>query len=229
MTAATFNTVTAILGPRVSGDELRRHAGRYVAAAIPFFLARVALLASLFLPYWFMTLQAPQYPDGLHVRAYLNRLEGDVDEIDELNHYIGMRPLRQAAQFERTTAIAAIISLVLLVEGAIHIHNRWAALLALPAALFPVGFLWDLHYWMSKFGRELDPHAPLSHAIKPFVPPILGTGTVGQFHTVASAGPGLYLAGAAAVLVIVGLFFHRRAYKPLIDAARDPLAPAAAI
>lgn len=228
MTAASFNLVTSILGPRVSGEELQRHAGRYLAPAIPFFLARVALLASLFLPYWYMTLQAPQYPDGLHMQAYLNRLEGDVEEIDRLNHYIGMRPLGQAAEFERTTSVAAIIALVLLIEGTIHIHNRWAVLLALPVVLFPVGFLGDLHFWMSKFGRELDPHAPLSHAIKPFVPPILGTGTVGQFHTVAAAGPGLYLAGAAAVLVVVGLILHRRAYKPLVDAVHNRVASAAA-
>jgi copper chaperone NosL len=181
-------------------------------------LARVALLASLFMPYWRMTLKAPQYPQGLHVRAYLDRLEGDVAEIDSLNHYIGMRPLGEAAQFERTMAIAATVALVLLIEGAMLIHNRWAALLALPAVLFPALFLADLYYWMNRFGHELNPHAPLSTSIRPFTPPILGTGKVGQFATIASAGPGLWLAAAAAVLVLIGLYLHRRAYKPLVDA-----------
>ena len=100
------------------------------------------------------------------------------------------------------------------------IHNRWAALLALPAILFPVFFLADLYYWMNRFGHELNPHAPLSTSIKPFTPPILGTGKVGQFSTVASAGPGLILAAVAALLVIVGLYLHRRAYKPLVDARK---------
>jgi hypothetical protein len=36
--------------------------------------------------------------------------------------------------------------------------------------------------------------------------------------TVASAGPGLWLAVTASVLVILGLYLHRRAYKPLVDA-----------
>ncbi|HEY7120909.1 MAG TPA: hypothetical protein VH475_30270 [Tepidisphaeraceae bacterium] len=218
MSAVAARFLSSVLGPRVPEGELVSHAGRYAAPNFVLLLARVALLASLFLPYWRMTLRAPQYPQGLNVQAYLNRLEGDVAEIDQLNHYIGMRPLGEAAQFERTLAIAATIALILLIEGAIFIHNRWAALLALPAVLFPVFFLVDLHYWMSRFGHELNPHAPLSTSIKPFTPPILGTGKVGQFATVASAGPGLVLATAAALLVLVGLYLHRRAYKPLVDA-----------
>ena len=57
------------------------------------------------MPYWSLVLHAPQYPGGLVVNAYINHLEGDVQEIDGLNHYIGMRPLGEAAQFERTEAL----------------------------------------------------------------------------------------------------------------------------
>ncbi|VAX41434.1 hypothetical protein MNBD_PLANCTO03-1148, partial [hydrothermal vent metagenome] len=46
------------------------------------------------------------------------------------------------------------------------------------------------------------------------------TGIIGQFETHASAGLGLWFAAIASVLTIVGLFFHRRAFKPLYDAAR---------
>lgn len=219
MSTATFKLFTSLLGPRVPVQELQRHAGRYLAPAVVMSLARVALLASIFLPYWQMVLKAPQYPDGLNVVAYMNRLEGDVVEVDHLNHYIGMRPLGEAAQLEKTLSIAATIALVLMIEGALYIHNRWAALLVLPAVLFPVFFLLDMYYWMHKFGTQLDPKAPLSTSIKPFVPPILGTGRVGQFETVASAGPGLILAFVAAGLILVGLYLHRRAYKPLVDAA----------
>lgn len=220
MSATSFKILTTVFGPRVAPDELALHAARYAAPGFVMMLARVALLASLFLPYWHMTLKAPQYPDGLHVQAYLNRLEGDVAEIDELNHYIGMRPLAQAAQFERTTAIAATIALILLVEGALLIHNRWAALFALPTILFPAFFLLDLYYWMNRFGHELDPHAPLSTSIKPFSPPVLGTGKIGQFYTIASMGTGLILSICAAALVLIGLYLHRRAYKPLVDAVK---------
>jgi len=64
---------------------------------------------------------------------------------------------------------------------------------------------------------NLDPHAPLSSAIKPLVPPILGTGMVGQFETVASFETGILLAFVAVLLIAAGLYYHRRAYKPLVD------------
>ncbi|GAB4382462.1 MAG: hypothetical protein Kow0022_00010 [Phycisphaerales bacterium] len=92
-------------------------------------------------------------------------------------------------------------------------------LLVLPAILFPAVFLLDLHLWMRHFGLNLDPDAPLSNAVQPFVPPILGTGVIGQFKTVATPGIGLILAGVASVVELAALYFHRRAYLPLVRAA----------
>jgi hypothetical protein len=129
-----------------------------------------------------------------------------------------MRPLNEAAQLERETSAMMICVTALLVIGGLFVHSRWAALLALPAIIFPAGFLLDLHLWMSHFGQNLDPHAPLSNSIKPFTPPVLGTGMVGQFKTVAAGDTGLWLAAGAALVVLLALYFHRRAFKPLFDA-----------
>jgi ABC-type polysaccharide/polyol phosphate export permease len=119
-----------------------------------FLLAALLLLVSIFLPYWEMTLFAPQYPKGLVVQAYLNDVQGDVSEIDGLNHYIGMRPLAEAATFEKSISIIGMVVLALLVLAAVFVHSRWAALLALPALLFPVVFLLDLQYWLANFGTN---------------------------------------------------------------------------
>jgi hypothetical protein len=180
--------------------------------------AAVLIIVSIFLPYWSLVLHAPQYPQGLVVHAYLDRLEGDVQEIDGLNHYIGMRPLSEAAQLEKSISIFAIVALALLVLAAIFIHSPWSALLALPAILLPAVFLVDLYYWLNNFGQNLDPNAALSSAIEPFTPTILGEGVIGQFKTVAFADFGLLLATAASVLIVIGLFLQRRAYKPLVEA-----------
>jgi len=206
-----------LLGPRVPVEELRAHPGRYALPSVTFMLARIVLLVSIFLPYWHMELDAPQYPDGLFLTAYVNHLTGDVKEIDGLNHYIGMRPLEQAAAFERAASVWLIIAMVLLVEGAALVHSRWAVVLALPAILFPAGFLLDLQFWMSHFGQNLDPGAPLSASIKPFTPTVLGEGGIGQFKTYAELGHGYWLGVASSVLTIIGFVFHRRAYKPLFD------------
>ncbi|HNS03605.1 MAG TPA: cytochrome C [Anaerolineae bacterium] len=212
--------VEKILGPRVPADEMRANRGRYLLPTALFLLAALLLLVSIFQPYWHMTLFAPQYPKGLTVHAYLNNLEGDVSELDGLNHYIGMRPLAEAASFEKSISVIGVVVLVLLVLAAVFVHNRWAALLALPALLFPVIFLLDLQFWLANFGTNLDPTAALSSSVKPFVPKVLGEGLIAQFKTVATPGVGLWLAMLASLLILIGLYFHRRAYKPLVDAAQ---------
>jgi copper chaperone NosL len=209
--------IQSLIGPRVPVKELHAHRMRYLTPTLVFMAARVLLLVSIFLPYWHMELDAPQYPNGLFLTAYVNHLTGDVREIDGLNHYIGMRPLGEAAAFERAASVWMIIAMFLLVESASFIHSRWAVVLALPAVSFPAGFIVDLQYWMRTFGLNLDPDAPLSASVKPFVPTVIGEGGIGQFKTYAELGSGFWLAAGSAVLIAIGFVFHRRAYKPLAE------------
>ena len=208
----------SIMGPRAESGAGSTQRLDYLLPTVFLGLAAFCLIISIFLPYWQMELDAPQYPQGLGVRAYVNRLEGDVAEIDGLNHYIGMRPLEEAAQLERSLSIFLIAVTSLLIVAAIFIHTKWAALLALPALLFPLIFLADLYFWLRNFGQNLDPTAALSNTIEPFTPPVLGEGLIGQFRTIASPDSGLYLAMLASILILIGLYFHRRAYKPLVEA-----------
>ena len=208
--------IRRIVGPRTPSTLTEADRWRFRLPTVLFLTAAILLIASIFLPYWKMTLHAPQYPKGLSVQAYVNRLTGDVAEIDGLNHYIGMRPLEEAAQLERSLSIAAIVGISLLVVAAIFIHSPFAAMLTLPALLFPVIFLGDMYYWLRNFGLNLDPKAPLSSAIDPFVPPILGEGLIAQFRTVAQVQSGFFLALAASIAIGTGLYFQRKAYRPLM-------------
>lgn len=206
-----------IIGPRTPEQKKSEDRLRYRLPTIFFLIAVGLLITSVFFPYWKMTLQAPQYPKGLSVQAYIYKLTGDVREIDGLNHYIGMRPLGEAAQLERSLSIVAVSVLSLLIVAAIFIHTKYTVLLALPAILYPFIFLGDMYFWLRNFGLNLDPAAPLSAAIKPFIPPLLGVGKLAQFVTITQVQIGFYLALLASVSIIIGLYFHRRAYKPLVD------------
>jgi hypothetical protein len=205
-----------IIGPRAPSEELAAHRMRYFWPTLCLAGAAILIIISIFLPYWSLVLHAPQYPKGLVVNAFINHLEGDVQEIDSLNHYIGMRPLNEAAQLERSVSIFAIGALALLVVAAVFIHSPWAALMSLPAVLLPPVFLIDLYFWLNHFGQNLDPNAALSSSVDPFTPTILGEGIIGQFRTVAYADFGLILASTASILILVGLYLQRRAYKPLV-------------
>lgn len=206
-----------VIGPRAPEEVKKENRMRFLWPPILMWSAAILLIVSIFFPYWSLVLHAPQYPKGLVVHAYINRMEGDVDEIDGLNHYIGMRPLNEAAQLEKSISLYGLIALALVVAAAIYVHSPWAALLSLPAILFPAIFLGDLFFWLNNFGQNLDPNAALSSSIEPFTPTILGEGIIGQFRTVAYADFGLLMATGASILIIIALFLQRRAYKPLRD------------
>ena len=110
--------------------------------------ASTILLASLTGPYWTMRIKAPQYPKGLSLVVYANRLEGDVREIDMLNHYIGMSPIEHGAKTERRLAVPGILvaATALLLLG--WLSAKWAAGLALPTLAIPPAFALDLYWWL---------------------------------------------------------------------------------
>ena len=184
------------------------------------FVAGAALLLfSMSFPYWGMVLLAPQYPGGLDMHVYVNYVTGDDDpqldevaEIDGLNHYIGMKSLSDAAQFERLIAVPSILLMAALLVVSAFWRKRWTWILTIPAMLFPAIFLADLAFWMAHFGQNLDPYAPLSSAIKPFTPPVLGEGVIGQFSSLASVEIGWYMAVIAGTWVLVGLSIRFGAY-----------------
>lgn len=184
-------------------------------------IAAAAILAiSTFLPYWRIRLNAPQYPNGLFVIVYVNHMEGDVREVDGLNHYIGMAPLEEAANIERSLAPIAMVAIALMIISVAFIHSKWFAILAIPAMLFPFIFLADMWVWLWYYGNHLDPTAALSSSIEPFTPAILGTGVVGQFSTTAVLQIGWYLALLAAILTGVGLHYRRQARLAVEQAER---------
>lgn len=192
----------------------------YLLPTAALMLAALLLTTSIFVPYWSMTLVAPQYPKGLTVDVYINHLEGDIQEVDALNHYLGMPKLDEGGRLERSIAVYTLLAFGLLLVATIFIHNQWAALLALPAVGFPLVFVADLWLILYRYGHSIDPKSALGSAIDPFTPKLVGEGTIGQFSTHASFELGFFLAVAASIVILIGLWLHRRAYKPLQDARK---------
>ena len=199
-------------------DGSTRPLSAYLLPSALLMLAALLMMVSMFLPYWRMTMKAPQYPKGLRVDVYVSRLDGDMREIDELNHYLGMPPLDTGGRLERSIAITAIVTMGLLLAAGVFVHNQWAGVLAVPALAFPLIFLADLWLILYHYGHSIDPESALGGAVAPFTPPLLGLGKVGQFGTIAAFGPGLYLAFGSGLVVLAALWYHRAAYKPIVEA-----------
>ncbi|MCP3935621.1 MAG: cytochrome C [Actinomycetia bacterium] len=214
---AAVNTDEQFDRPGVQTPESARQRAQKRAKQL-FAAAALALAASILFPYWHLKLTAPQFPSGLNVSAYVNRLAGDVQELEGLNHYVGLPSFDDGATLERAVSIFGILMLAALLFASWFIHSRKVLLVALPTLVFPIVFVIDLQYWLWNYGHSLDPRAPLSGAVGEFTPPVFGPGKIAQFETAAWPGVGLMLSVVAVGFVGAGLWFHRKAYKPAEEA-----------
>ena len=184
---------------------------------------------SVLFPWWHLQLDAPQYPGGLDVNIYANRIVGEkyepnpqmdvLDQIDLLNHYIGMKSLSAGAKFERKYSLFGIAAVVVLLLVSLAFRNRLALVFALPAMVVPFAFLGDLQYWLWWYGHTLDKGGPLG--FPSFTPQVLGSYKIGQFSCLALPNVGLLMTFAATALIALGLMHLRRAYRALAGAGDD--------
>lgn len=167
-------------------------------------LAALAVLVASFRPLWSMELLAPQYPGGLHLHAYGTHMQGDLAEINTLNHYVGIRAIEPDTLLELKVFPFIIAGLVVvLLAGAVWARRtRTRLLLAAAVATVPLGMLADLQWWLYQYGHDLAPTAPLR--LEPFTPKVLGTTTVVNFHTETMVASGFWLLAGAALLLAAG-------------------------
>lgn len=186
--------------------------------------AAVAVFSSIFFPWWYLVVKAPQYPKGLRVHVYLDHVTGDVREIDTLNHYIGMRPLAEAAKLEKQFALPGMAIVIVCLVLSIFVRGRISILLILPAIVLPAIFAADLYLWLRDFGLHLNPRAPLSSSVKPFVPPLLGQGKIAQFQASANFAFGHGLSMLSAIFSLAVLILRFRGKKSPISRQTIPTA-----
>jgi nitrous oxidase accessory protein len=190
-----------------------------IAGAVAGLIAAALTAFSTQLPLWSMTMRAPQYPKGLHLYAYGDRLTGDVGEINILNHYIGMPPIA-APELETALfpyAMAALAALCLL-----SIFHYWLRRLAIAAtAVTPLVMLADLQWRLYTFGHSLNPKAPIR--LEPFTPLVIGETAMGNFVSTGMVSWGVAcIVGAAVVLVLAARLEGWQARKTATVARMKP-------
>ncbi len=178
----------------------------------PLVVAGALLMWSIFLPYWEITLHAPQYPKGITIVVNVDSMgpAKNVREVDGLNHYIGMMKLDDAAKFERQISLFALPLLAALVVVSFFFRGWLALAFRLPVIIYPLIFIADLFGWLYYAGHSLDKHAPLSSSIHEFTPRLFGHGTIGQFSTDAVFRSGFWAAVAAALITLAVVIWDWR-------------------
>jgi copper chaperone NosL len=180
-----------------------------IVSSILILLAAGLIVASLFYPWWAMKFIAPQYPEGLNIIVYPDKLEGEIDIVNGLNHYIGMSEFSEE-NFPELNYLKYLIGGLAALTALTAILRRKALLYGL-IGLFMIGGalgVWDLHRWLKNFGTKLDPMAPIK--VDPFIPPIIGENTLANFITYSTLQPGTYFVIAAFALLLIPLWKDRK-------------------
>ncbi|WP_299823850.1 hypothetical protein [uncultured Pontibacter sp.] len=153
-------------------------------------------------PMWMIQLQAPQYPEGLELHIWVNKLggstEGVLQNFNILNHYIGMEPIHADSfaelRFMPYIVVAFMVTGVLVaLIGKRKLVLAWTVLLMLSGA---AGIL-DFYLWLVKFGTNLDPMAAIKVPGMTYIPPLLGSKTMLNFDALslpALGSLGIFLA-----------------------------------
>lgn len=133
------------------------------------------LITTFFLPVWRIDLLAPQYPEGLTMKIWINGLSGDVDIINGLNHYIGMKHITEG-MFPEFTFLPFIVGFFLIL-GMLVAWTGSPRLLLLYVLLSIAGgiaAMVDFYQWGYNYGHQLDPSAPIQVPGLSYQPPLLG-------------------------------------------------------
>ncbi len=138
-------------------------------------LAAILLAASIFVPLWYIDLDAPQYPEGLRLLIYPNKLAGDVEIINGLNHYIGMQTLHEE-NFIEFTVLPYIIGFFafLALLAALIGNKKFLYFLLVLFIIFGIVAMYDFWKWEYDYGHNLDPNAAIKVPGMAYQPPLLG-------------------------------------------------------
>jgi copper chaperone NosL len=178
--------------------------------------AALALGVLYLTPLWRIGLTAPQYPEGLGLFIWVNRITGDLQSINGLNHYIGMRVIVPETFPElriMPVAVGALMCLGLLAAA-------WGKRKALYAwcGLFLAGALAGLvsfYRWGYAYGHELDPRAAIKIPDMSYQPPLLGGKQLLNFHAESWPAVGGWVAVAVLLVALTLSVIEWRAGRAL--------------
>jgi len=195
----------------------------------------VPLALTMTQPLWRIAMTAPQYPDGLYLEIYAHKIDGGnhgqhINEINTLNHYIGMHKIDRAELSDLDWLPFALGLLILLTLRCAAIGNVRALVDLVVVGGYIGAFAFGRFvYKLYVFGHNLDPSAPIK--LEPFTPAIFGTKRIANFTTssnpqLGSVYIGIFFVGLVGVLLWHLIAGRREAMRPTAPSAASALGSA---
>lgn len=170
--------------------------------------AAALFLVSLFLPYWYLGMNAPSYPTTtLRVNVNATGLSGDIVEWHRVSRLVGVKVPPDTPELDNYVVVGAMVGLAAFSVAA-ALRGRKTAILA-TALTWAVlaGFLALMQYHFYQVGHDLDTTAPLRNFVKGgFTPPAIGTATIGKITSQHYPHVGALVVFAGALMLTASAF-----------------------
>ena len=183
-------------------------------------VASLILVLSFFFPIWYIDLEAPQYPEGIGLEIWLNKITGqkpnDLANINGLNHYIGMKEIVPDTIPELKIMPFIIIFLIVFglitgISGKRSLVYIWIILFIVVAA---VG-IYDFYMWEYDYGHNLNPHAAIKIPGMAYQPPLIGSKMLLNFNAISMPHIGSWVLVASVVLAVIALIIDKKSKKEI--------------
>ncbi|MDX1363343.1 hypothetical protein [Arenibacter latericius] len=192
-------------------------------ASILMIIGSLLLLGLFVFPLWNIMLGAPQYPEPLGMNIHINGIRGvqefDIQNIDGLNHYIGMKTLPKPDEMWEFSTFPLVVGGMVFLGVLIgllglfgKVSYKWfVGWFVLMSVLGLLG-MYDFNAWMTDYGTDLDPRAimKLTHpdgTPMTYKPPLLGNAKILNFNVTSLPGVGGYLLFVGMLLTLVASYF----------------------
>lgn len=172
-------------------------------------LSALLLVSVYFVPLWQILMWAPQYPEGLGMKIWIDNITGDVKIISALNHYIGMRHI-DVSMFPEFKYMIYIVGFVIASGLVASFVNRRFMLVGYLLLIVTCGIaaLVDFYLWGYDYGHNLDPNAAIIVPGMAYQPPLIGTKQLLNFTAFSGPDIGGWIFMVSGLLVVAALVFE---------------------
>ncbi|MCB0396458.1 MAG: hypothetical protein KDD36_07380 [Flavobacteriales bacterium] len=181
------------------------------------FIAIISLCGVFLFPLWKITLDAAQFPGGLELNIWINRFSGGeegeyiIQNINILNHYIGMQFIEPDSIPELIYFPYVIFGMLLLGIISILINRQWGYVswTTLLCILSGLG-VYDFYLWMYDYGHNLDPNAPIKVSGMTYMPPLFGEKDLLNFYVASYPATGTFFLCGTIMLAFLAFYFSKK-------------------
>ena len=177
--------------------EIEKRDGRILG------IASLALVLMYFFPLWTINLEAPQYPEGIGLEIMISTVKGqqehDLRNINNLNHYIGMKRIEPESIAELKIMPYLIAFMIVFGLIAAFTRKRWMLYTwAITFLILAVVGLVDFWLWEYDYGHNLDTEtAAIKVPGMSYQPPLIGSKQLLNFKAHSWPGVGGWVAFAS--------------------------------